>query len=70
MAWQKAGAQQAADATIADIGSLGGDGGVIVMDGSGGIAFSMNSSGMYRGWVTSSAPASTAIYSDEKGPAR
>jgi hypothetical protein len=28
----------------------------------------MNSSGMYRGWVTSTATAGTAIYSDEKDP--
>ncbi len=70
IAWLNMSAQQAADATIADIGSIGGDGGVIVLDGSGNIAFAMNSSGMYRGWVTSTAPPGTAIYSDEKGPAR
>ena len=68
--WSKVGVQAAADATIADIGGMGGDGGVIVLDGSGRIAFAMNSSGMYRGWVTSAAPPGTAIYSDEKGPAR
>jgi hypothetical protein len=28
----------------------------------------MNSSGMYRGWVTSAIPAATAIYSNEAGP--
>ena len=66
IAWQGASAQDAADATIADIGSIGGDGGLIVMDGSGRIAFSMNTSGMYRGWVTSSVPAGTAIYAAEK----
>ena len=38
------------------------------MDGKGNIAFAMNSSGMYRGWVTSAAPAATAIYSNEAGP--
>jgi beta-aspartyl-peptidase (threonine type) len=65
IAWQGASAQQAADATIADIASLGGDGGLIVMDATGRIAFSMNTGGMYRGWVTSSAPAATAIYSTE-----
>ena len=70
IAWLDMSAQQAADATIADIGSIGGDGGVIVMDGSGNIAFAMNSSGMYRGWVSSTVPPGTAIYSDEKGPAR
>ncbi|HEX7236264.1 MAG TPA: isoaspartyl peptidase/L-asparaginase [Gammaproteobacteria bacterium] len=67
IAWQRASAQEAADATIADIGSIGGDGGLVVMDGSGRIAFSMNTSGMYRGWATSGVPAGTAIYSNEKG---
>jgi beta-aspartyl-peptidase (threonine type) len=69
IAWARVDVQAAADATIADIGAIGGDGGLIALDGSGRIAFAMNSSGMYRGWVTSAAPAGTAIYSDEK-PAR
>ncbi len=68
--WLKSGVQAAADATVSDIGSLGGDGGLIAIDGQGRIAFSMNSSGMYRGWVTSAIPAGTAIYSTEKGPAQ
>ena len=70
MEWLKAGVQAAADATVADIGSLGGDGGLIAIDGEGRIAFSMNSSGMYRGWVSASLPAGTAIYSSDPGPAR
>ena len=53
IAWRGDGVQAAAAATIADIGDIGGDGGVIAMDGKGNIAFAMNSSGMYRGWVTS-----------------
>ncbi len=68
--WQKATVQAAADATIADIGSLGGDGGLIAMDGRGRIAFAMNSSGMYRGWVTSLNAGGTAIYADEARPER
>jgi beta-aspartyl-peptidase (threonine type) len=68
IAWQRVSAQEAADATVADIGAIGGDGGLIVMDGSGRIAFAMNVSGMYRAWVTSSVPAGTAIYSTEKDP--
>ena len=68
IAWQRASAQEAADATIADIGSIGGDGGLIVMDGSGRIAFAMNTSGMYRAWVTSSAQPGTAIYANENDP--
>jgi beta-aspartyl-peptidase (threonine type) len=68
IAWQRVSAQEAADDTIADIGSIGGDGGLIVMDGSGRIAFAMNVSGMYRAWVTSSMAAGTAIYSNENDP--
>jgi L-asparaginase / beta-aspartyl-peptidase len=70
IAWQKAGVQAAADATIADIGALGGDGGLIAMDGRGRIAFAMNSSGMYRGWKSSANAGGTAIYSSEGVPAR
>jgi beta-aspartyl-peptidase (threonine type) len=68
IAWRGEPVQVAAAATIADIGALGGDGGLIAMDGAGSIAFAMNSSGMYRGWVTSSMSAATAIYSSEVGP--
>jgi len=57
--------QTAADAEIADVGSIGGDGGVIVMGLTGTPAFAMNTSGMYRGAVSSSAPARVAIYADE-----
>jgi L-asparaginase / beta-aspartyl-peptidase len=70
IAWHGDSVQAAATATIADIGDIGGDGGVIAMDGKGQIAFAMNSSGMYRGWVTSSQAPATAIYSAESGPAR
>ncbi len=57
--------QAAADAEIAEVGTIGGDGGVIVMGKDGVHAFSMNTSGMYRGSVSSSAPARVAIYGDE-----
>jgi beta-aspartyl-peptidase (threonine type) len=68
IAWRGDSVQVAASATIADIGAIGGDGGVIAMDGKGNIAFAMNSSGMYRGWVTSGTTPVTAIYSNEAGP--
>ncbi|WP_291837578.1 isoaspartyl peptidase/L-asparaginase family protein [Brevundimonas sp.] len=58
-------AQAAAETEIADVGSIGGDGGVIVMGRDGAPAFAMNTSGMYRGAVSSSAPAQVAIYGDE-----
>lgn len=62
-----AGVQQAADAEIAEVGNIGGDGGVIVMGKDGVHAFSMNTSGMYRGAVSSTSPARVAIYGDEAG---
>jgi beta-aspartyl-peptidase (threonine type) len=68
IAWRGDSVQKAANETIADIGGIGGDGGLIAIDGQGKIAFAMNSSGMYRGWATSTQPPGTAIYSDEKDP--
>ncbi len=60
-----ASAQTAADAEISEVGALGGDGGVIVMGKTGVPAFSMNTSGMYRGAVSAKSPAHVAIYADE-----
>ncbi|GLS00515.1 isoaspartyl peptidase/L-asparaginase [Brevundimonas denitrificans] len=57
--------QAAAQAEVDDALSLGGSGGVIVMDLQGQPSFAMTSSGMYRGSVSSSAPAAVAIYGDE-----
>ena len=59
-------AQTAAEAEIADVGSIRGDGGVIVMGLDGRPAFAMNTSGMYRGAVSAGAPARVAIYGDEE----
>lgn len=58
--------RQAAQAEIDEVGSIGGDGGVIVMGRNGDVAFALNTSGMYRGAVTSAAPARVAIYADEE----
>ncbi|HEY0044260.1 MAG TPA: isoaspartyl peptidase/L-asparaginase [Allosphingosinicella sp.] len=56
--------QQAADAVIADVGVLGGTGGVICVTPDGDGAFSFNSSGMYRG-IASAEGRKVAIYGDE-----
>ncbi|HEY0043875.1 MAG TPA: isoaspartyl peptidase/L-asparaginase [Allosphingosinicella sp.] len=56
--------QQAADAVIADVGALGGTGGVICVTPSGEGTFSFNSSGMYRG-IASAGGRKVAIYGDE-----
>ena len=66
MAWHGESVQSAAKNTIADIGTLGGDGGLIAIDARGNVAFAMNSIGMYRGSVGSSSAAHTAIYASEK----
>jgi beta-aspartyl-peptidase (threonine type) len=63
--WGKESIQDAVDDTIEDIESLG-DGAILGMDGRGRVAFSMNSIGMYRGWVSSERPQRTAIYADEQ----
>lgn len=58
--------QAAADAEIAQVGEIGGDGGVIAMDPQGAVAFSLNTSGMYRGSVAWNREARVAIYGDEE----
>jgi beta-aspartyl-peptidase (threonine type) len=58
------GAQQAADTVIADVGALGGTGGVIVVTPKGETVFSFNAPGMYRG-AASAAGHMVAIYADE-----
>ena len=58
-------AQAASDAVIAEVGELGGDGGVIVVAPNGDAVFSMNTSGMYRGRATSRGANEVAIYADE-----
>ncbi len=58
--------QAAAEAEIADVGSIGGDGGVIVLGPDGDIAFAMNTSGMYRGAVVAGGAPRVAIYADEE----
>jgi len=58
-------AQQAADAVIAEVGELGGDGGVIVAAPNGDTAFAMNTSGMYRGRANSGGQREVAIFAEE-----
>ena len=58
--------QAAADTIIhRDLTGMGGDGGVIVMNAAGEAVFSLNTEGMYRGRVSSAAPAQVMIYADE-----
>ncbi|TFI59987.1 isoaspartyl peptidase/L-asparaginase [Sphingomonas parva] len=58
------GVRTAADSVIADVGALGGTGGVIVVTSAGEAAFAFNTPGMYRG-VASADGRRVAIYADE-----
>ncbi len=57
-------AAQAADAVIADVGALGGNGGVILVSAAGEAVWSFNSSCMYRGKASAEGSV-VAIYGDE-----
>jgi beta-aspartyl-peptidase (threonine type) len=54
----------AADKVIADVGSLGGSGGIILVTPEGDAAWAFNTPGMYRG-IASAEGRRVAIYSDE-----
>ncbi len=58
--------QTAGEGEIADVGAIGGDGGVIVMGTDGAVGFAMNTSGMYRGRVAEGEDRRVAIYADEE----
>lgn len=60
--------QTAAQAEVDDALSLGGSGGVIVMDAQGRPAFAMTTTGMYRGLVGPDRAPYVAIYGDEPQP--
>ena len=69
IAWKGEDVQTAADQTMASITKIGGDGGLIAMDGQGRPAFGMNDLGMYRGAISSTTPTPrTAIFSNETSP--
>ncbi|WP_231862678.1 isoaspartyl peptidase/L-asparaginase family protein [Sphingorhabdus sp. M41] len=57
--------QQIADDVIAELGDLGGDGGIIYATPWGQAGYSFNTAGMYRGRATSEGEQSVAIYGDE-----
>ncbi len=57
--------KDAATATLAKVGALGGDGGVVCIDKDGNIALPFNSAGMYRGYRLSTGQAEIAIFGKE-----
>lgn len=71
MEFRRESAQRAADAVMAEVGAttnaagVAGDGGVIVMDGRGRIAWSFNTPGMYRAALVSGGVPVIQIFRDE-----
>jgi beta-aspartyl-peptidase (threonine type) len=65
-------AQAAADAAIAEVGAMlnnrgeSGDGGVIVLDGRGQVAWAMNTPGMYRAALAADGEPVVQIFADEE----
>ena len=59
-------AQYIADAVMADVAQLGGDGGVILVTPRGQAIFSFNTTGMYRGRATSAGVNEVAIFGGEE----
>ncbi|APG63848.1 isoaspartyl peptidase/L-asparaginase [Sphingorhabdus lutea] len=58
--------QAIADNVIAELGVLGGTGGIIYATPWGQIGYSFNTPGMYRGKASNNAPATVSIYGDEE----
>jgi beta-aspartyl-peptidase (threonine type) len=65
MEYQGKSVGEAVAATIAKVGKLGGDGGVIALDARGNVAMEFNSPGMYRAYRLAGRPEVVAIYGDE-----
>ncbi|MCD2422345.1 isoaspartyl peptidase/L-asparaginase [Niabella pedocola] len=59
---KKLSVQEAAKQVIAEIGKMGGDGGIIGLDRSGKVAMEFNTSGMYRGTVDENGKITIHIY--------
>jgi beta-aspartyl-peptidase (threonine type) len=58
--------EEATRAVLAALLAQGGEGGVIAIDPSGAVVFSMNDLGMFRGVMSSATPARTAVYVEEE----
>lgn len=62
MEYQNKDVKTATQEVIAEIGKMGGDGGLIALDRNGNIAMEMNTAGMYRGAITDKGEIEVEIY--------
>ena len=61
---------EAADATLAEVAQIGGDGGLIVLDAHGDFAMRFNTRGMYRGTVGPDGVGTSGSIGGEEQPLR
>ncbi len=64
VAYRRQSLQSAADAALAEVKALGGDGGVVALDAAGNRAVSFNTPGMVRAWVEADGTVTVRIYED------
>lgn len=64
VAYRRQSLQSAADAALAEVKALGGDGGVVALDAKGNRAVSFNTPGMFRAWVEADGTVTVRIYED------
>jgi isoaspartyl peptidase/L-asparaginase-like protein (Ntn-hydrolase superfamily) len=57
----------AAEATMAEVGKLGGDGGVIGVDRTGKVVFAFNSGGMFRAFAHAGGSSGVFMFGEEGG---
>ncbi len=65
MRYLKQDIDRAAEDVVAELGRIGGSGGVIAVDGAGNVALPFNSAGMYRGRIGADGVALIGIYQEE-----
>lgn len=62
----RAPARKAAEAVLGEVRALGGEGGLVVLDGEGRVTFALNAPGMYRAAATARSAPRTWIWADER----
>jgi beta-aspartyl-peptidase (threonine type) len=65
VAWNHESLISAAKSTIAAVGAIGGDGGLIAMGPDGRATFALNDIGMYRGRMVAGGAPETAIFAED-----
>ena len=68
MRWAGQTLQQAAGDVVAELGKIGGSGGIISVDRRGNLCLPFNSEGMYRAWAGKDGVIRTAIWAEDGNP--